>query len=268
MPISARLPANVRAVLGPAVERVVYQDRLSTPDGETFRPNPLTRASLRATRALVERGIAPPWVWSEQQCREFWGSADHSQDGNAPADYAGKSAAIVDALVDFWEPDVAPSASVLEVGCNAGANLEALRGKGYQDLAGVEISEAALGQLHRSFPELSATARLHHGEAAAALAALPESSVDVVFSMAVLLHIHPSAHRVFEEMARVARRHVCIVEAEHVLCAYIFPRNYRRVFERLGCVQVREQTLTRRSHPAVDAPYFGYTERLFRAAHS
>jgi hypothetical protein len=82
----------------------------------------------------------------------------------------------------------------------------------------------------------------------------------------VLLHIHPSSHAVLEHLVRVARRYVCVVEAEQALASYVFPRNYGRVFERLGCEQVRAVSFGRRTHPAVGEEYFGYTARLFRVS--
>jgi SAM-dependent methyltransferase len=258
------MPEVVRTRFGSTVERLVYQDRLSAPDGEPYVPGLAQRLSLATSRALVERGHTPPWTWSSSECREFWAARDHTGTGNEPAAYAEKPTAIVDALDAFWSPDVGPANSVLELGCNAGANLAALHAKGFGDLAGVEISSDALEELARRFPELERAATLHHGPAEEIMPRLPDASVDVVFTMAVLLHIHPSSHDVFEHMVRIARRHVCVVEAEHVLCAYIFPRNYKQVFERLGCVQIREQTITRRTHPEVEDGYFGYTARLFR----
>jgi SAM-dependent methyltransferase len=264
MSLVTRMPEAVRTRLAPAVERLAYQDRLSDPDGEPYKPGLAQRLSLTTSRALVERGHTPPWTWSSAECRDFWAARDHTGTGNEPAAYGGKSTAIVDALDEFWSPDVGPADSVLELGCNAGANLDALRAKGFDDLAGVEISSEALEELSRRFPELERRATLHHGPAEEVMPRLADASVDVVFTMAVLLHIHPSSHEVLEHMVRIARRHVCVIEAEHVVCAYIFPRNYRHVFERLGCVQVREQTITRRTHPEVAEGYFGYTARLFR----
>lgn len=264
MSLATRMPEAVRTRLGPAVERLVYQDRLSGPDGDVFVPGLLQRLSVTTSRAMVERGHTPPWIWSSEECRDFWAARDHAGTGNEPAAYGGKSMAIVDAMDAFWSPDVQPGQSVLEIGCNAGANLDALRVKGFGDLAGVEISGDALDELAQRFPELNGAATLHHGPAEDVLPRLPDDSVDVVFTMAVLLHIHPSSHAVLEHMVRIARRHVCVVEAEHVICAYIFPRNYKQVFERLGCEQIREEAITRRTHPDVADGYLGYTARLSR----
>jgi SAM-dependent methyltransferase len=149
--------------------------------------------------------------------------------------------------------------SVLEVGCNAGASLHGLRERGYRALAGIEINPAAIAELRRSFDDL-ADVEVTQGTLEEALPAA--ASVDVVFSMAVLRHVHPSSGRVFADMARV-RRYVCVVEAESSTLRYTFARNYRRVFERLGCTQVRSVRITEALAPDVGPNYVGYTARLF-----
>jgi hypothetical protein len=44
----------------------------------------------------------------------------------------------------------------------------------------------------------------------------------------------------------------------------VFPRNYRRVFGRLGCTELRQAAITRRGYPDVSRDYDGYVARLFR----
>ena len=86
---------------------------------------------------------------------------------------------------------------------------------------------------------------------------IPSNSADVVFSMAVLLHIHPASLDVFANMARIARGHVCVIEAEASTVPY--------VFERAGCAQLRSVRLTQEAFPDVGPDYSDYTARLFRA---
>jgi SAM-dependent methyltransferase len=264
MSLASRAPTRVRTALGPPVERLLYQDRLYDDQGEPFVPGRFGRAMTRLNQALVERGTTPPWVWSRDECESYWRASGNGDEGNRPEDYAAKDRAIVGFLAGFWTPEIGTGDSVLEVGCNAGANLEGLREQGYGRLTGVEINDAALQELRRAFPELAAVADLRAGAANEVLAGVADDSIDVVFSMAVLLHVHPSSHEVLAQMVRIARRYVCVIEAETATAAYVFPRNYRRVFERLGCTEVRSVTLARSSHPEVGLGYFGYTARLLR----
>ena len=267
MSLASRAPEHVRSLLGPVVERVLYQDRLYDERGEPPELGSLRRINLRVNQSLIENGHTPPWVWSREQCARYWRASGDGAVGNRPQDYANKSRAIVDVLDQFWRPEVSTDASILEIGCNAGTNLDGLRERGYRRLAGIEINNTALEQLRVTYPELAASAELHLGAAETVLRELPDDSVDVIFTMAVLLHIHPSSSALFREIVRVARTYVCTIEAESALAGYVFPRNYRRVFGRLGCSEVRASQLTRSSHPEVGADYFGYVARLARVPH-
>jgi SAM-dependent methyltransferase len=143
-------------------------------------------------------------------------------------------------LLDLLQRHVGPDASVLELGCNVGRNLAFLLEHGYRDLQAIELSEGALDGLRRFHPEVAVVARLHHGTLEEILPTLPGNSVDVVFSLAVLEHIHTDSDWIFPHIVRVARTHVVTVENERVLSWRHFPRNYRDVFEPLGLTQVGE----------------------------
>lgn len=263
MALQERIPQGVGAALGPLVERVFYNDALSGPDGNPARLTPLRRPIVALNQSLFERGVTPPWVCTADQCARFWSAREVGDHLNGPDAYAEKPLDVVGFLNDFWSPQVTPDDSVLEIGCNAGPNLEGLRRLGFSNLAGVEISTTAVDEMRQTFPELAALATIHQGPAEDVLPRLESGSVDVVFTMAVLLHVHPSSHQVMAEMARVARQHVCVIEAEDVTCNYIFARNYRRVFERLGCTEVKSAPILRDSFPSATTGYVGYRARLF-----
>jgi 2-polyprenyl-3-methyl-5-hydroxy-6-metoxy-1,4-benzoquinol methylase len=53
-------------------------------------------------------------------------------------------------------------------------------------------------------------------------------SHDIVFSMAVLEHIHEDSSVVFEEMRRIARKLVVTIEDEHERGWRHFPRDYSK----------------------------------------
>jgi SAM-dependent methyltransferase len=231
--------------------------------GEPVVPRGLKRATSRAGQALVEHGIAPPWTLSREECQEFW--ASRVDGSNAPTTYADKPTGVVDFLNGFWAPEVSPGNSVLELGCNAGTNLNRLRELGFERLTGIEINGHALDELRRVYPALASEATLVEESVESALAGMPDRAVDVVFSMAVLIHLHPTSRGIFADMARVAR-HVCVIELESASNSYVFPRNYRRVFERLGCTELRQATITRHGYPSVSRDYDGYVARLFRTA--
>lgn len=104
---------------------------------------------------------------------------------------------------------VTPSpASVLEVGCNVGRNLVALRGF-VEEIHAVEPNAEAVRQA-RAHPALEGV-DIREGDAFA----LPfaDESVDLVFTSGVLIHVAPDElERAVREIVRVARHYVLCVE--------------------------------------------------------
>jgi SAM-dependent methyltransferase len=244
------------------LERAVYQPRQSDGRGGFYKPRGQARFSLALNRALVEHGTTAPWMWSAVRCQQYWATLERGVDGSAPNGYAAKSTEIVDFMHDLWEPDVARADKVLEIGCNAGANLARLSQLEYSNLSGIEIDADSIVELRRAFPELAETV-IHQGCIEDVLPSIEADGIDVVFAMAVLQHIHPSSNWVFADMVRVARRHICVIELEQVITHHHFCRDYSRVFEGLGCRQLRATEISRSSSPEVAEVYHGYTARLF-----
>jgi len=252
----------VRAIrsigVGPALlGRLAHRESTASPTG-------LDRLVVSANQRVFERGWSPPWVWSDRRCRRYWTTRTSAAHGNKPSDYASKPTAVVDAMVDLWSPEVSTSASVLEVGCNTGPNLERLRLLGYSQLSGIEINGASLEEMRIRFPNLVRQADIKRGSLEEVLPRLADSYADVVFSMAVLHHVHPASNSIFTDMVRAARRYVCVIEPETITNSYIFARDYRRVFERLGCIMIRTREFQSPNLAAVDEAYVGYVARLFR----
>lgn len=216
-------------------------------------------------QALNEKGIAPPWIYTRKECLEFWSSINNTSasDGNHPEKYALKDRGIVDVLHAFWSPQVQLTHSILELGCNAGGNLHWLNELGFHSLRGVEINMNAVRQLRESFPELSRKLQLEEDDIESALGKMRDNSVDVIFTMGVAMHIHPKDNRIFSEIFRVAAKYICTVEPETANSNYVFARNYRRVYERLGAAQLKSCLITRHAFPEIPNP--GLTLRLFSA---
>ncbi|HEV7807758.1 MAG TPA: class I SAM-dependent methyltransferase [Solirubrobacteraceae bacterium] len=238
-------------ILGP----VLHHRGLDPPTG-------IRRLTTRLNQSIFEAGRTPVWVWDSERCRRYWATRTSDGADNRPVDYARKPVAIVDLLHDFWTPEVSVDDEILELGCNVGANLERLRQLGYRRLRGAEINANALAELPRHFPELAADVGLLQGSFEELLATLEAGSVHVVFTMAVLLHLHPQSDFVFDEMVRIAGRYVCVVEAESATLPYIFARDYGRVFTRRGWREVRCMQIATDTPYDVGADYHGYTARL------
>jgi len=214
---------------------------------------------------LTEHGYTTPWLMTRKECQEFWkGMTNDAQfSGNRPEAYASKPQDIVQFLHEFWKPYVGNEDSILELGCNCGANLHGLNRLGYQHLNGIEINEHAVSYMASAFPDLAKRVTISVGSLEEILPKAETKSVDVIFSMAVLLHVHPTSNCVFDEMVRVARKYICVVEAEAANCSYLFSRNYRRVFQQRGCSEAKSVLIEKKAFQDMDTNYYGYTARLF-----
>lgn len=155
-------------------------------------------------------------------------------------------------LLELFEAFVPTNARILEVGCNAGRNLAALHRAGYENLAGLDINPDALALLGERFPELS-DVPLFPGPAGQVLSAFADGAFDVVYTMAVLEHIHPTeAEGVFRDMVRIARR-IVTIEDEATSSRRRCPRNYAQVFGALGMTEEYAESC---AHVAALGPAF------------
>ena len=143
-------------------------------------------------------------------------------------------------LVDLLARHGTSGGRVLEIGPNVGRNLEALRLAGYHRLEGIEISEHAVAAMRETYPLLAAIATIYNAPVEDVIGTLPDASFDIVFTMAVLEHLHPDSEWVFAEMVRVCRGVIVTIEDEAGKSRHHVPRHYKVVFESLGLLQIEE----------------------------
>jgi 2-polyprenyl-3-methyl-5-hydroxy-6-metoxy-1,4-benzoquinol methylase len=129
-------------------------------------------------------------------------------------------------------------AKILEIGCNVGRNLNALFLSGFRNLEGVEISESAVQLLNQSYPEMASRTRIHNEPVEEIISKFGNGAFDLVFTMAVLEHIHPDSAWIFAEMARITNAFLVTVEDERGVSWRHFPRDYKKVFEPLRMRQI------------------------------
>jgi len=109
----------------------------------------------------------------------------------------------------FWErmAMVTGAKSALEIGCNAGHNLIALRNYSVEDLRGVELNTVAADAAR------SRGLKVTVGDAHFVLQHCLTGSFDLVFTCGLLIHLAPGvAEEVMSEIIRVAGSHVLAVE--------------------------------------------------------
>jgi SAM-dependent methyltransferase len=159
---------------------------------------------------------------------DFW--RQPAPDGNAPTAYIDqvhRSRALLKLIGDLPK-----DARILEVGCNVGRNLAFLHDNGYPNVVGVEINPHAVKILRETYPQL-ADAEIHVGAAEEALVSFEDNSVDLVFTMAVLEHIHPESTEVFSNIARIAKT-LLTIEPERHASHRQYPHDVRAIFQKLG----------------------------------
>lgn len=191
-------------------------------------------------RARIQMFLSPKK--SHDEIHEYWKAPDPAS-GNQPEHYVSpkQGAARSQFLLGLVTKHVDPEAGVLEVGCNVGRNLEHFWENGYSNLSGIEISPRALEVMRETYPALAEAATLHQGPAEEILPTFEDRQFDLVFTMAVLVHIHPSgAETVLENIARVTGQALIVVEDEQHHSWRHFRRNYRDIFEALGLTQQEE----------------------------
>lgn len=185
--------------------------------------------SRRVDRSLIHDYWREPWDGRN-------GPDGYVQPGASP-----RSAYLVQ-LFQKWIPQ---DASIFELGCNAGRNLAHLHAAGFTSLEACDISQPAIDVLRATFPEL-AEVPVTCAPAEELLTTIAEGAHDVVFTMAVLEHIHPESEHIFGEMARIAGKHVITIEDEALSTWRHFPRQYREIFEsRHGLTQLHAESCAR-----------------------
>ena len=197
----------------------------------------------------------PPPLLPKNDLHGFWRDPNATNRPEQYIEHTDRSAF----LLEFAGPYLAADSRILEIGCNVGRNLAHLYDAGYRRLAGIEINGDALDALRRTYPEMAASADLINAPVEDAIRTLGDGSFDVVFTMAVLEHIHPDSEWIFGEIVRIAGSAVVTIEDEQHVSQRHVPRDYGAIFESLGLQQVAHRSLDR------DMGFGGpYEARAFR----
>jgi pseudaminic acid biosynthesis-associated methylase len=107
------------------------------------------------------------------------------------------------ALNEQFLNDVDTSARVLEVGCNTGVQLKALRKLGFESLYGIDVMEYVVREVHRKSPELNII------EGDALDIPFKTDFFDLVFTSGTLIHVPASdIGTAMKEVARCADTYV------------------------------------------------------------
>ena len=220
------------------------------------------RITCAINQYVNEKGWQTPFIYTPEECLEFWKSLDNNSAsvGNRPELYAKKSKDVIEFLQNFWSSEIGKDLSILEIGCNCGANLFWLQSMGYKNLSGIEINPNAIKQMDESFPGLKRSTNILIGDTEEILKKMRDGEVDVIFTVALCMNTHPAKNHIFKEMKRVAKKYICTIEEEVANSNYVFARNYRRVFEKYGCRQLKSVLVGKASADGI----YGYDDCIIR----
>ncbi|WP_050671026.1 methyltransferase domain-containing protein [Luteipulveratus halotolerans] len=189
----------------------------------TRKPLVVDGKQTRDTMLILRR------MESRKKLYEFWRQPAPS--GNVPASYllpTYRSHALRK-LID----DLPRDSRILELGCNIGRNLAYLHDHDFPDVMGIEINPHAVAQLRQSFPQL-ADNEILIGPGGEHLPQMKDDSLDLIFTMAVMEHLHPDeAKPVFDAMTRISRR-VLAIEPSNRLTHRQFPHDIPKEFTSRG----------------------------------
>ena len=173
--------------------------------------------------------------YTKDEAQNFWKdpikSDEQDKGKNDPKDYLSfkdRRSPVLLEILDHYVKD--RDLKILELGPNAGRNLNYLYVNGYKKLSGIEINPNAVSLLKKEFPLLSENIELSSLEDS--LPRKKSDEYDVVFSMAVLEHISKESEFIFNEIQRISSSFIITIEDETTNWSIRhFPRNYKEVFE-------------------------------------
>ena len=174
--------------------------------------------------------------FTAEEAQNFWRSPTpkNAQDKglNNPIDYLSfddnRSPVLLEIIEKYCDQK---DLKILELGPNAGRNLNYLYQHGLTDVHGIEINADAISLLNKTFPHLAGNVKLSSLEDE--LPSLDNNEFDLIFSMAVLEHISNESDFILEEIKRVSSRFIITIEDEITSWSERhFQRNYRTIFEK------------------------------------
>lgn len=172
------------------------------------------------------------------EVHDYWLSQNTDGPNSYVAHMSGedRSLLLLEKINDYFsQKDI----KILEIGCNVGRNLNVLFKDGYRNLTGIEINSNAVRAMKEHYPEMAKTAKIFNSKIEDKIKDFKSQEFDLVFTMAVLMHIHTESEWIFDEMARITNKYLVTIEDESGVATKNFPRNYKEVFEKRGMKEIK-----------------------------
>ena len=172
-----------------------------------------------------------------QEIHSFW---KHPSADNLPETYldGDEISAFLNGCIEEYCKNLDKQDKILEIGCNCGRNIFHFQRAGYPNVEGIEINPAAITLYYTSIP---GNAEILEGPAESICPRLGDNSFALVYTVAVLQHIHPDSESLFEDMARISSKYIVIIENENKkkISWRFWARNYLTIFKKLGMKQLK-----------------------------
>jgi len=183
------------------------------------------------------------WFWPRIEDARGWATADQGTAWD-PTHYLHTHRT---RLVEKINELVPKDASLVELGCNCGSDMDILRGDGYRHITGVDAGGAALKMFQRAYPETYAMAQPRHDLFQRYLLRMPAASCDYIFSNGATIElVHPS-FPIVSEICRVARKGVLLDLSER---HQGYPRDYTKQFASQGFARVFDDHTEGKTQPS------------------
>ena len=88
------------------------------------------------------------------------------------------------------------------------------------------------------YPEMAKQIKIWNEPVENVINDFEDNAFEVIFTMAVLEHIHLGSEFIFHEMVRITNKYIITIEDEKGISWRHFPRNYKKIFESLRMKQI------------------------------
>jgi len=101
----------------------------------------------------------------------------------------------------------------------------------FKNLTGIEINENAIKIMQEYYKECYNNSKILVGAIEDYIKNFKDNEFDLIFTMAVLEHIHKDSEWIFDEMIRISK-FIITIEDEKSLSWRHFPRKYDKIFSK------------------------------------
>lgn len=148
---------------------------------------------------------------SLEECQKYWSNPlDHNKTQNYNKSHTAQRSRYLVNMFNKYEID--KNCNILEIGCNCCRNLNHLYNAGYKNLNGLEINKKAIEHQKEIFKNLKVN--LINSSIEDHILFFKDNEFDVVFTMAVIQHIHIDSNWIFEHIARITKKYLILIELD------------------------------------------------------